>query len=552
MNRLQLFLAATLFLAIVLFAALSSHAQTVHWVRQAGTSGNGYGVSSDADGNVYATGTVSDSAKFDTLVFGAHFADMFIAKYDNDGILQWAHTGGNNLIDEGRAIATDANGNSFVVGYYNTNPIYTTVDFSGDTLVGNGSYDFFIAMYDAGGDLMWIKQGGSSLGDYGYGVTIDGNGGVYACGAFQGTATFGTQTITSSGMDDIFVAKYDYNGNLIWITTDGGSGSDQALAITYNEQIGLAVTGQFQTTALFGTTSLTTSGLSDVFTARYDLSGNNVWAEQGGGGIDFVLNKGTGIDTDPNGNVYVTGEYAGMAHFGAVDLVSTHDSSYVDVFTVKYDADGNVLWARGGGGSTGDKSGGITVDIQGNSYITGQLEDGADAVFDTVAVAPFGNDAVFIAKYNTDGDILFVKRYAAGNGAGIAMTQNNCLLFTGGASGNIGVPIFDTVAFYYVDRSAFIGKFCDEFVPTSVLNVKTNDGLTLFPNPTNGQLTLQSNDFHQPAQIEVYNSLMQQVKTITVNNANQNIEVSELQNGIYFLKANVASEIFTRQFVVMK
>ena len=548
MNRFQLSVTVILFFAIVFFA-VACNAQSMQWVRQAGSGGSGTSVGTDANGNVYVTGVINNPAMFEDDTFSAHYADVFIAKYDPNGNKLWAKTGGGNMIDQGNAIATDASGNSFVTGIFRTNTPNPTVDFSGTMLTSYGDYDFFIAMYNTNGDLQWIKQGGGSLGDNGFGIAVDNNGGVYACGAFQGTATFGTQTVTSVGQTDAFIAKYDYNGNLIWITTDGGTGSDHANAVKYESQLGLVTTGQFQNTALFGTASITAKGLYDVFVARYDLSGNNVWAKRAGG---FSINgdEGKSIATDNDANIYVSGNFAGLADFGSLQITSGPDSGYADVFVAKYDAGGNPLWVRHGGGEFNDEARGIVADANGNVYVTGQVDD-PFVTFDTITVPPFGNEAVFLAKYNTNGDILFVKRYAHGIGQGLTMLQNNCLAITGMAA-SPSTNSFDTISLTYFDQDAFVGKFCDVSIPTSVeeSSAETID-LTLYPNPAFNQLNVALNS-REPVEIVIYNSLLQEVAVTKAIGGNVVLDLNCLHKGVYQLRAMASGSIVTKSFVVMR
>src|SRR5690349_6039107 len=103
-------LLAVTFLSIVLGIAVGASAQTAQWVKQMGTGGISNGVSSDAAGNAYATGTVSNPGLFEDLVMPCQVSDVFLAKYDTIGNLVWVTLGGGDLLDQANDIATDANG----------------------------------------------------------------------------------------------------------------------------------------------------------------------------------------------------------------------------------------------------------------------------------------------------------------------------------------------------------------------------------------------------------------------------------------------------------
>ncbi len=167
--------AAFLAVALLCFAgAAPASAQTAQWVKQMGTGGISNGVSSDAAGNAYATGSVSNPGLFDSLNIPCNAADVFLAKYDAGGNVLWATIGGGALLDQGNDVVTDANGNSYVVGAIQTNAPNPTPKFGSFTLVGNGDYDWLIVKYDALGNVVWAKNYGSTAGDTARGVAFPG------------------------------------------------------------------------------------------------------------------------------------------------------------------------------------------------------------------------------------------------------------------------------------------------------------------------------------------------------------------------------------------
>ena len=103
---------------------------------------------------------ISNPALFDNLTIPCNASDVFVAKYDPTGGLVWAKTAGGPLLDQGYDIATDASGNSYVVGAIQTNGLYPTVTFDAITLTGHGDYDWFIAKYDTNGSVVWAKNAG--------------------------------------------------------------------------------------------------------------------------------------------------------------------------------------------------------------------------------------------------------------------------------------------------------------------------------------------------------------------------------------------------------
>jgi hypothetical protein len=401
---------------------------------------------------------LNDPGLFDNLTVPSHFADVYIAKYNAGGIIQWAKTAGGSLIDQANDVATDASGNSYVVGSIQTNNVNPTVTFDNITLTGHGSYDWFIAKYNAAGNLIWVKNEGSSLGDFAWGVCLDPSGDVVVCGEFS---------VISSGGADVFVAKYNTQGSLMWLKRGGGIGTDEAQSVVIDGAGNIALAGNFQNTATFGINSVTAAGLGDAVITKFDASGNNLWVRKGGGNISFVADKAYSITADGAQNFYITGEYTGTATFDNLSVTNT-GASGTDIFIAKYNNSGTIQWLHHGGGTYDDKGYAIAADTSGDTFVTGFADSGPGVVFDTISLLPLGNEYIFFAKYNAAGDILYVKQYGAGSGQDIDVLNNGCLYFGGGVSKSNSGNEFDTIDLVYVDRNAFSGEFCDPIVPCAI------------------------------------------------------------------------------------
>ncbi len=138
-------------------------------------------------------------------------------------------------------------------------------------------------------------------------------------GQFQGTASFGSFTITSAGAQDIFVAKYDTDGNVLWVRSAGGPINDQGFGIGIDAAVNIYVTGFLRDTAIFGSFTLTSAGVRDIFVAKYDDSGNVLWVRSAGG---TSFDEGSGIAVDAGGNSYATGRFSEMATFAPISITS--------------------------------------------------------------------------------------------------------------------------------------------------------------------------------------------------------------------------------------
>src|SRR5688500_14912235 len=212
-------------------------------------------------------------------------------------------------------------------------------------------------------DFAWAKQPGGPEGDAGSRVAVDASGNSYVTGIFRGVASFGSIDLTSSGVADIFIAKYDASGNMLWAKQAGGKDIDASKNIAVDSGGNSYITGEFLGSATFGGITLTSNGNYDAFIAKYDASGNVLWAKQSGG---TGLEVGRGIAVDGNGNSYMTGYFNGSAIFDSATLTSA--GSY-DVFIAKYDATGNFQWAERAGSSGEDFGRNVATDGSGNSFI---------------------------------------------------------------------------------------------------------------------------------------------------------------------------------------
>ncbi|MDP8314998.1 MAG: T9SS type A sorting domain-containing protein [Candidatus Celaenobacter antarcticus] len=303
------------------------------WATKAGGSDfdTGSGITIDADGNTYVTGPFRETATFDSYSLTSNGdVDIFVAKMDANGNWQWATKAGGSDWDGGYGITIDSDGNTYVTGYFRE-----TATFGSYSITSYGGNDIFVAKMDANGNWQWATKAGGNSSDCGLGITIDDAGNTYVTGFFYYyTATFGSYSLTSDGNGDIFVAKMDANGNWQWATKAGGIDCDRAVGITIDDDRNTYVKGYFEGTANFGSNSLTSDGNLNIFVAKMDANGNWQWATKAGGNYSGGIydDYGLGITIDDAGNTYVTGEFSGTATFGSYSLTGDGDN---DIFVAK-------------------------------------------------------------------------------------------------------------------------------------------------------------------------------------------------------------------------
>ena len=255
---------------------------TLAWAKSAGGVDwdEGYGISSFSDGSSVVTGYFSGTATFGTgttLVSSSADYDIFIARYNADGTLAWAKRAADlNDFVESLGISTFPDGTCVVTGVFNGTATFGT----GTTLVSAGR-DIFVARYNADGTLAWAKRAGGTGEDVGRGISTFSDGTSVVTGYFQNTATFGpgdpnVTTLRSRGEANIFIARYNADGTLVWAMPAVGYFQVIGNGISTFSDGTSVVTGYFTNTATFGAfeaneTTLVSAGIdaNTLFIAKY-------------------------------------------------------------------------------------------------------------------------------------------------------------------------------------------------------------------------------------------------------------------------------------------
>ncbi|HTB07552.1 MAG TPA: gliding motility-associated C-terminal domain-containing protein [Bacteroidia bacterium] len=335
----------------------------------------------------------------------------------------WASQASGNTSQVGYSVAHDKMDNVYLSGVWSGNP-GQAFSFGGNTITSNGPYDYpFLFKYDVFGNQLWarVAEGVPSHfhGAGAFSVCTDGNNDVYITGSYSDTIYFGNDTLTSNKGGGVFLVKYDPNGNLIWAKTSDGLSGGQGNGVTADNSNNIYITGSYSDTIQFGSYKLNNGSNTNAFIVKYDPSGNVVWAKTPVGPAESY---GYGIASDKNSNIYITGEFMyDSLSFGSVILKNKGAS---DVYLVKYDVNGNVLWGTSAGGKAFDIGYSVATDTSNNLYITGLISN------DTIA---FGKDtlitnsfsSLFLAKYNSNGNVIWAKS-SKEEAPGICVTTDMC------------------------------------------------------------------------------------------------------------------------------
>lgn len=387
------------------------------WTVQYGTSTTdvGSGVTVDGAGNIYVAGTTSGGIDGYVQPGIKGHSDIFLVKYDPQGVKQWSNQLGSTAYEVGNAVVADANGNVYVAGA-------TPGSLDGHTNAGNT--DIYLVKYDTNGNKLWGRQLGDTGSDVAFGIALDSSANIYLTGS-TGLTLDGQ---TGTGFGNIFVVKYDTNGGRLWtrIFGAGATTSSCGRAIAVDGSSNIYISG-YTSGALTGYTN---AGLDDAVLMKLDPSGNILWQRQLG---TTAHDRAYGIAVDSPANVYLAGSTAG-------DLAGTGNFGSDDVVLAKFDTAGTQQWIRQIGTIGADGAKAAATDSAGNVYLGGHALTGFDG---TTGGVDGQLDAV-VVKYDTSGARLWTRQIVGSDMSsydiawGIAIDNTNGLVYvTGEVNSNL-------------------------------------------------------------------------------------------------------------------
>ncbi|KAA9332382.1 T9SS type A sorting domain-containing protein [Hymenobacter busanensis] len=522
--------------------ALTAQAQpTPGWAWARGLHGTGNDAfrdaATDATGNAYVVGSFEGTA----AVAGTAFtslgdADAVVAKLDAAGTTQWVRRFGGTGYQEARHVSVDAAGNIFVTGILEGTATFGSVVLSSRP----GGEGFFVVKLDAQGTVLWgqLADSGNNVGSYG--VQPDGAGGAYVGAVFTDGAQMGNTTFPAYTAG-AFLARLDAQGAVLWVREQASNRvTGQQGQLTGN---GLAVgggyvyaAGSFGGTVSFGGGVLNAPTSTNAWVASYDAQGQQRWVRQGGSTAGYDVAQA--LAATAAGEVYVSGEFSGAATFGTLSLPGTGTSS--DAMLLKFDAQGNGLWARQVDGPGQEAGYGVALDPLGNVYQVGSYSTGGRA--SGVVMYNDGDLDVFMVSYTSQG---FGRGVYATGGPGediaVALTPptagSTCIV------GGFGGP---TIRFYpavLTNQGPAARYVYDGFVArltglvTSSRAPQHAAPLTAFPNPATDYVQLPALPTGSPVQL--LDPLGRVVRTATATGTTQ-LSVQGLPAGLYLLRATDA------------
>jgi hypothetical protein len=282
-----------------------------------------------------------------------HEWDVFVAKYNINGNLEWAKSAVGPGRDEGSTITTLGDGSCLMAGYFEDTISFVDEVTNITTLSSVQSTDIFLARYKVDGTLEWAVSAGGPDFDATNGIESVDDGSVLLTGTFFKEITFGLgmkeeTTLYARGLyHEVFVASYRTDGTLNWarhVAASEFEGDILARDIVANDDGSFALIGDFNNVVVFGPdtpceTTIESDTTGGIFVARFHSDGGLAWVRIVDG-IERGIPNGNGIDLMIDGSVFATGGYYGKATFcpgeaNEITLEALGGDSDFDAFVMK-------------------------------------------------------------------------------------------------------------------------------------------------------------------------------------------------------------------------
>lgn len=395
----------------------------------------------DNSGNVLLTGSYQQSLTLGSDTLTTSGISAYFAKLDSSGNVLWAkthvETDGNSWV--ATSIDTDASGNFYMTGSFNMPALTfgtTTLIYDNYATLGNADR-VWLGKFDANGNCLWLRGAQSTVvnatGSLAFDIAVDNSGGICVAGRFNNAAiSFGSVTLTKT-------APYDYNANM--------------------------------------------------FVVKYDNSGNALWAKNAGT-IYENLTYAHAIKTDAVNNVYVSGFFSNTINFDNISLMSIGGSK---PYTVKFSPDGNALWAKTpASNSCAGNTLSSDVDADGNLYIAGYTNCPTLGFGNGVNLSMSGEGGLYVVKYNPEGNAVWARKSSAtniNNVTSIDCHSSNEIY----VAGTFWSPTISFGSVTLTKSAASYDLYLAKLNYTPLGNDEFNrTGFTVSPNPASGQIFLQN------------------------------------------------------------
>ncbi|OSY88682.1 PKD protein [Tenacibaculum holothuriorum] len=354
------------------------------------------------------------------LFFSCGKEVLILGNASFEGKIDKITTLGGSKNESAQAITKTIDGGFAIVGYTQSN------DFDIKNKSNEG-YDFWVLKYNSNAILEWSKTFGGSKDDRGSDIVQTSDGSFVVLGFSESSDN---DVTNNAGNRDYWVAKITPNGNLLWQKSFGYTGNDYGTRLTKTKDNGFLITGVLDVSASGGLGNSRSSRRhagGDFWAIKLNSQGNKEWSRYYGGTFTETPN---GVVEDSEGNFII----AGSSDSSDVDI-KNNKGSY-DFWVIKIDSKGTLLWEKSFGGSEIDEARAMTKTSDGNFVIVGDTRSS-----DKDVSKNNGGADLWIIKINSDGNLLWEKSFGAESfdvARSVTETQDKGLLISGSSRSNSG------------------------------------------------------------------------------------------------------------------
>lgn len=420
------------------------------WVAQIGGQGAEivFGLAETSDRRLCATGTFWGRAEFgepsaDAVLLADSVQDIYVACYADDGNFAWATQFGTGRGDEPRAIAATPGGDLVLTGFF-------ADEFgAGKTasITADVNADVFLTRLDPRGNEVWARKFGGKLADNGNALGIAADGSILLAGSFQDVMMFPRdgklKKIASAGSRDAFLFQLSPDGEVLWAARFGGTGSDEATAVTAGRNGEVLVAGTFHGEARVTDESrpMTAIANSDAFLLAFSADGELLWSRQISGQHQELVG---GLAADSRGRIFLTGTFQNK--IGMPDGSSLESQGSTDVFVARFAPDGALERAVSFGGKQIEQVYALAMTPQDTLLLTGNFQGEADFApgsrTETLQAAGASNMDAFLLELDDDGNYRSARSLGGDGieiGFGVRSHEKGSMAVAGLFSGSLDV-----------------------------------------------------------------------------------------------------------------
>ena len=281
----------------------------------------------------------------------------------------------------------------------------------GNNYVAEDGSDLILFVVDEHGNYEWSMTGGGIDDQVAQEVHCDIEGNIYIMGKFKSQISLSGQVETSNGSFDMYIAKYQSNGDFVWLKTFGGPNSESIETMKIKNDV-ILLGGRFYDYTILNNDTLFSQDGTDIFIAKMNLDGEftNVMTA-GGASVDKV----SGVDMDISGNVYAVGDFYQNITFGD-ETFEAGDA--LGLYMIRLNSNLELSWAYQFEGNDMRPNAKLAVSSDGSITVGGVFSSNVSIGDEDYVTADFDED-IFVANFSNAGDVNWSRHYYSHSMEGI-------------------------------------------------------------------------------------------------------------------------------------